>query len=460
MSPRHVHILGVCGTFMAGVAVLAKSMGWRVTGMDARAYPPMSDQLASEGIEIMEGYQADNLPRQADCFVIGNVMSRGNPCVEWILDHDRPYQSGPEFLYHSVLRDRRVLAVAGTHGKTTTSSLLAWILESSGHEPGFLIGGIPQNFGISARLGKGDYFVIEADEYDTAFFDKRSKFVHYHPEAVILNNLEFDHADIFDSLADIQKQFHHLLRMIPSRGLILAGEEDEALDQVLEMGRWTPVQKFGLLSGSDWYAEEDGSGKSFRICHEEARSGNVEWGLAGKHNVRNAVAAVAMANYCGVDWRQAVPSLADFSGVRRRQECVYQDHEISIYDDFAHHPTEIRATLEGLRRQSENSRLLVLMEPRSNSMRLGVHRDALVHAFDQADQVMILKPARADLDVTALAHSMNVRVDVFDDVEQIIAAILSDFKTGDIIVMMSNGDFGGLRHRLVNALAKREELSS
>lgn len=385
----HIHILGVCGTFMAGVALLARAAGHRVSGCDAGVYPPMSTQLAEAGIALREGYAPEQLAEfQPDMVVVGNVMSRGRPIVEALLNSRRPYVSGPAWLAEHVLRDRQVLAVAGTHGKTTTSSLLAWILESAGLEPGFLIGGIPANFGVSARLGTAPCFVVEADEYDTAFFDKRSKFVHYRPHTLILNNLEFDHADIFPDLAAIQRQFHHLLRTVPGNGRIIANGQDANLDEVLAMGCWTPVEQFG---SGDWEAQEIApDGGSFTVVERGEVRGQAEWTQLGRHNVHNALAAVAAARHIGVPVAAALAALRDFQGVKRRLELRGSVDGITVYDDFAHHPTAIATTLAGLRARVGSQPIIAVLEPRSNTMKLGVFKDSLAPALAVALQVAAL----------------------------------------------------------------------
>ncbi len=455
MSNKRVHILGVCGTFMGGVALLARDMGWVVTGADNNVYPPMSRQLEEQGIALIEGYAVDDMPKDADLYVVGNALSRGNACVEYILDQHLPYTSGPEFLYRSVLAKKKVLAVAGTHGKTTTSSLLAWILTCSGEDVGFLIGGIPDNFGVSSRLGESAYFVVEADEYDTAFFDKRSKFVHYHPDTLILNNLEYDHADIFDSIDDIKKQFHHLLRTIPSAGQIIMAADEPNLDSVISMGCWTPVQQFGLTEAAKWQARLlDESGSHFEVLHEGRLSGVVQWSLIGNHNVKNALAAIAAAYSNGVSIEEAIEALLTFKGVKRRMEILYQDDSVVLYDDFAHHPTAISTTLCGLRRLIGAQQLIALFEPRSNSLRQGVHQSALPQSFSAADEVYLLQPSDAKVNISSVAEAIGDTAKVFSSAHEIIMSIPVTTAQSKIhIIIMSNGSFDGIRDKLVMKFA-------
>jgi UDP-N-acetylmuramate: L-alanyl-gamma-D-glutamyl-meso-diaminopimelate ligase len=445
-----LHILGICGTFMGGIALLARALGHSVTGSDANVYPPMSIQLEEAGIRLMEGYQASHLDPAPDVVIVGNAMTRGNPAVEHMLDHDLPYISGPQWLAENLLRDRRVLAVAGTHGKTTVSSMLAWVLNAAGLSPGFLIGGVPADLGVSARLGSAPFFVVEADEYDTAFFDKRSKFVHYRPRTLVLNNLEFDHADIFDNLAMIQRQFHHLVRTVPGSGLILRPQSDPALDQVLAMGCWTPTEAVG--DGGDWAAEltqDDGS--CFRVLHRGEALGEVEWGLAGRYNVANGLAALAAARHAGVPPVRGIEALCRFQGVKRRMELRGEVGGVRVYDDFAHHPTAIAATLEGLRRRVRDERILAVLEPRSNTMRLGVHNAALPDSLQLADRVFIFAPADLGWDAATVFAPLGVRVGVFDRVDDIVAAVAAEGAPGDHVLVMSNGGFQGIHQRLLTA---------
>ena len=447
----HIHILGICGTFMGSLAVLAKELGHRVTGSDANVYPPMSTQLQAQGIELTQGYDAAQLTPAPDLVVIGNALSRGNPAVEYVLNQGLPYVSGPQWLADHVLQGRWVLAVAGTHGKTTTSSMLAWVLEHAGMSPGFLIGGVPQNFGISARLGGTPFFVVEADEYDTAFFDKRSKFVHYRPRTAILNNLEFDHADIFPDLAAIERQFHHLVRTIPGDGLIIHPQGEAALQRVIGMGCWTPVQTTG--EGGQWQARllhDDGS--RFEVRFDGVAQGVVEWELTGQHNVANALVCLAAARHVGVVPELGIAALSAFMNVKRRMEKVAEVRGVTIYDDFAHHPTAIATTLDGLRKRIGGARLIAIVEPRSNSMKLGAHRDGLPESVVQADHVFWYAPANLGWDLAATVASSTVPTTVCDSLEQIIAAVTALATPGTQIVVMSNGGFGGLHGKLAEAL--------
>ena len=447
----HIHILGICGTFMGSLAVLAKELGHRVTGSDANVYPPMSTQLQAQGIELTQGYDAAQLTPAPDLVVIGNALSRGNPAVEYVLNQGLPYVSGPQWLADHVLQGRWVLAVAGTHGKTTTSSMLAWVLEHAGMSPGFLIGGVPQNFGISARLGGTPFFVVEADEYDSAFFDKRSKFVHYRPRTAILNNLEFDHADIFPDLAAIERQFHHLVRTIPGDGLIIHPQGETALQRVIGMGCWTPVQTTG--DGGQWQARllhDDGS--RFEVRFDGVAQGVVEWELTGQHNVANALVCLAAARHVGVVPELGIAALSAFMNVKRRMEKVAEVRGVTIYDDFAHHPTAIATTLDGLRKRIGGARLIAIVEPRSNSMKLGAHRDGLPESVVQADHVFWYAPANLGWDLAATVASSTVPTTVCDSLEQIIAAVTALATPGTQIVVMSNGGFGGLHSKLAEAL--------
>jgi UDP-N-acetylmuramate: L-alanyl-gamma-D-glutamyl-meso-diaminopimelate ligase len=447
----HIHILGICGTFMGGIAAIAKALGHTVTGSDTNVYPPMSTQLESLGIHLTEGFSTDQFTPQPDLVVIGNALSRGNTAVEYVLDRNIPYVSGPQWLLENVLKDRWVLAVAGTHGKTTTSSMLAWILECSDMHPGFLIGGIPQNFAVSARLGASPFFVIEADEYDSAFFDKRSKFVHYHPRTVVLNNLEFDHADIFDSLADIQKQFHHLLRTVPNNGLVLIPQADENLIRVLDMGCWTPVK----MTGKDWqlgHVADDGS--EFEVLLKGELQGKVCWNLLGQHNINNGIMAIAAAHHVGVPTSIALEALGQFVNVKRRMELKAQINGITLYDDFAHHPTAIETTLKGLRAKVGQERILAVLEPRSNTMKLGVHKDSLASSWSAADQVFIFEPSNLNWSMEALLAQSEITALLYKDLDKLVKSIVAYAKPGDHIVVMSNGSFGGIHQLLLDKLAE------
>lgn len=447
----HIHILGICGTFMAGVALLARAAGHTVSGCDAGVYPPMSTQLAEAGIALREGYDPDQLAEfQPDMVVVGNVMSRGRPIVEELLDRDLPYTSGPAWLADHVLRGRHVLAVAGTHGKTSTSSLLAWILERAGLEPGFLIGGIPSNFGVSARLGRTPFFVVEADEYDTAFFDKRSKFVHYRPRTLILNNLEFDHADIFPDLAAIQRQFHHLLRTVPGRGLIVANGQDPNLAEVLTMGCWTPVERFGT---GDWEARAIApDGSAFEVYHQGSPQGRAEWPQLGLHNVHNALAALAAARHVGVATTTALAALADFQGIKRRLEARGTVNSVTVYDDFAHHPTAIATTLAGLRARVGDQPIVAVLEPRSNTMKLGVFKDSLAPALALADAVVLYQAPDLGWDLGAVATALGPRGQVCHSLDDTLTAIRARTQPGTQVLIMSNGGFGGIHERLLRKL--------
>jgi UDP-N-acetylmuramate: L-alanyl-gamma-D-glutamyl-meso-diaminopimelate ligase len=456
----HLHILGVCGTFMGGIAAIARAAGHRVTGSDRNVYPPMSTQLAALGIDVIEGYEPDQLKLNPDVFVVGNVMSRGNPLVEALLDSGRPYESGPEWLARNVLQqnDRWVLGVAGTHGKTTTSSLLAWILEHAGLAPGFLIGGVPLDFGVSARLGAGRHFVIEADEYDTAFFDKRAKFVHYRPRTAILNNLEHDHADIYPDVASIQKQFHLLLRTVPGNGRLVVNAEEPNLDEALRLGCWTPVERFGTGMGVDWrFAAAGGEGDfaSFEVWRGERCLGRVDWEQLGRHNAANAVAALAAACHAGVDEQAALEALRVFGGVKRRLEVRGVVDDIVVYDDFAHHPTAITTTLAGVRRKARNGRVIAVLEPRSNTMKLGTHKAALTESLRGADRVFVYQSPEVKWDVADTMHPLGKLATVHTELPQLVAALVDEARPGDHLVLMSNGSFGGLHERLLLALRER-----
>ncbi len=454
----HIHILGICGTFMGGIALLARALGHEVSGSDANVYPPMSTQLAAQGIALHEGYAAEHLQPRPDCVVVGNALSRGNPAVEYVLDQGLPYTSGPQWLAEHVLQDRWVLAAAGTHGKTTTASMLAWLLQDAGLEPGFLIGGIPENFGVSARLGSGRLFVVEADEYDTAFFDKRSKFVHYRPRTLVLNNLEFDHADIFGDLAAIQRQFHHLVRTVPGAGLIVRPVLDAPLDGVQAMGCWTPVETTGNGNErADWRAlDASADGGRFTVFHGERCVGTVNWSLSGDHNVANALTALAAAHHAGVDPGQAAKSLADFRNVKRRMELRGEVHGIRVYDDFAHHPTAIATTLAGLRAQAGNARIIAVLEPRSNTMRMGIHAEALGGSLALADRVLLHRPHGLGWDLEQAVAGLGPRAAVFDSVAAIVDQVVAEARPGDHVLVMSNGGFENIHQRLLDALAGAE----
>ena len=455
----HLHILGICGTFMGGIAALARAAGHRVTGSDRNVYPPMSTQLAALGIDVIEGYEPDQLKLAPDVFVVGNVMSRGNALVEAILDSGRPYESGPEWLARNVLQDRWVLGVAGTHGKTTTSSLLTWILEHAGLQPGFLVGGVPLDFDVSARLGAGQHFVVEADEYDTAFFDKRAKFVHYRPRTAILNNLEHDHADIYPDVASIQRQFHLLLRTVPGNGRLVVNAADQHLAEVLDMGCWTPVERFTAdpAAASDWrvVAEPAAGYAQFTVLHGERPVGDVEWNMLGRHNAENALAAFVAARHAGVDEQAALEALRRFGGVRRRLEVRGTVRGVVVYDDFAHHPTAIETTLEGVRRKAGGGRVIAVLEPRSNTMKLGTHKAALADSLRGADKVFVYQSPEVKWDVTDAMQPLGALAAVHTDLGKLTTALVTEARPGDRLVLMSNGSFGGLHDRLLSALRSR-----
>jgi UDP-N-acetylmuramate: L-alanyl-gamma-D-glutamyl-meso-diaminopimelate ligase len=458
----HVHILGVCGTFMGGVAALARAAGHRVTGSDHNVYPPMSDQLAALGIELIEGYDPAQLKLNPDVVVVGNVMSRGNALIESLLESGIPYTSGPEWLSRHVLSNRWTLAVAGTHGKTTTSSILAWILDFAGLDPGFLIGGVPGNFNVTARLGGGKHFVVEADEYDTAFFDKRAKFVHYRPHTAIINNLEHDHADIYPDVASIQWQFHQLMRMIPRNGLVVANSADANVMHVIDMGCWTPVERFAGGTGGDtaWYVaiEPGGDYSSFAIMEGSRKDTEVKWSMVGRHNAENALAAVLAARHAGVETQTAVEALREFKGVRRRMEVRGTVNGITVYDDFAHHPTAIETTIDGLRRHIGAARLIAVLEPRSNTMKLGTHRAAMAKSLMRADLVWMYQGPTVTWDVAGSVASLGDRARVASDLDALVNVLSESLMPGDHVLIMSNGGFGGIHGKLLEALERREAL--
>ncbi len=456
----HVHILGIGGTFMGGVAAIARAAGWRVTGSDRDMYPPMSTQLEALGIEVTAGFGAEQLDLRPDVVVVGNVMTRGMPVVEALLEAGKPYLSGPEWLAREVLKDRWVLAVAGTHGKTTTSSLLAWILEHAGLDPGFLIGGVPANFTMSARLGSAPFFVIEADEYDTAFFDKRAKFVHYRPRTAVLNNLEYDHADIYPDVGAIQRQFHHLVRIVPGGGRIVWNAADARLRETLAMGSWTPLEGFARAGHAQalWSARalpgvEDFS--RFEVLEAGSAQGTVEWQLIGAHNVDNALAAIAAARHAGVPVARAIEALAGFRGIARRMQLRGEVRGVRVYDDFAHHPTAIATTLDGLRRRAgKAARIVAVLEPRSHTMRIGVHRDTLAPSLAGADEVWLYTPADLGWDAGAVLAAFPGRGHAVDDVATLSRELARTLRPGDQVLIMSNGGFGGLHEKLLAELVR------
>ena len=457
-STMHIHILGICGTFMGGLAVLAKEAGHKVTGCDANVYPPMSTQLRAQGIELIEGFGTHQISLQPDLYVIGNVVSRGNPLMEAIMNRGLPYVSGPQWIGEHILQDKWVLAVAGTHGKTTTSSMLAWILEAAGYHPGFLIGGVPMNFGISARIGGQPgglpLFVIEADEYDTAFFDKRSKFVHYRPRTAILNNLEYDHADIFPDLAAIETQFHHLIRTIPTSGMVIANGREASLKRVMERGCWSELEWFAGSEGWDMLEHEDGR---FDVLFDQKKLGTVSWSLTGEHNRWNAIAAIAAARHAGVKPAEAIAALSGFENVKRRMETRGTANGVTVIDDFAHHPTAIATTVAGLRSKLGQSRILAVLEPRSNTMKLGTMKDALPGSLVQADLVFGYgaKGEGKDAlgwDLGAALAPLGEKAHAYDNLSSLVAAVVAAAKPGDTVLVMSNGGFGGVHQKLLDAL--------
>ncbi|PPD03207.1 MAG: UDP-N-acetylmuramate:L-alanyl-gamma-D-glutamyl-meso-diaminopimelate ligase [Methylobacter sp.] len=448
----HIHILGICGTFMGGLALIARQLGYTVTGSDQNVYPPMSTQLEEQGISLMSGYRAENLQSKPDLVIIGNALSRGNPEVEAVLNSGVRYVSGPQWLAEHVLQERWVLAVAGTHGKTTTTGMLAWILEHQGFKPGFLIGGIPLNFGISARLGESSFFVIEADEYDSAFFDKRSKFVHYRPRTAVLNNLEYDHADIFPDLDAIKKQFHHLLRTIPGEGLIISPAQDPNVNSVLAMGCWTPVQHTDINGEADWNAQLlQADGSAFTVSFKGQDQGSLGWTLTGRHNVFNALSAIAAARHIGIQPQAALAALQEFKNVKRRMEVIAKINGVTVYDDFAHHPTAIATTLDGLRRQVDGERIIAIVEPRSNTMRLGVHTQTLAQSLHSADRALIYQPEGLGWDLSQLLKYAE-NIEICASLDAIIGILQQEAKQGGHFVLMSNGSFGGIYQRLQQEL--------
>ena len=456
---KHLHILGICGTFMGGIAALAKELGFRVTGCDAHVYPPMSTQLEQLGIELMQGYKTEHFNDEPDLVIVGNAMSRGNVMVEYMLDRNIPYTSGPQWLLENVLKDKWVLAVSGTHGKTTTSSMLTWILEYAHLTPGFLIGGIPQNFSCSARLGNAPFFVIEADEYDTAFFDKRSKFVHYRPRTLVINNLEFDHGDIFDDLSDIQRQFHHLIRMVPSNGLILSPKNELAINDTLAMGYWTPTEHSACANG--WQAEKlIADGSEFIVTFKGKEQGIVKWPLIGDFNIENGLMAIAAARHAGVPSHVAIEALAQFVNSKRRFELRGVANNISVYDDFAHHPTAIAKTLAGVRAKVDNQngnntqkgRVIAVLEPRSNTMKSGVHKAALPLSLAQADQVFIFQDENIKWSVNDLIETCQSPCFVEKNIDDLVVKIVEQSQVGDTIVVMSNGGFANIHEKILTAL--------
>ena len=457
----HLHILGICGTFMGSLAQLAKAQGHKVTGSDQGIYPPMSDQLEQAGIEVIAGFDAAQLDPAPDCVIIGNAMSRGNPAVEYVLDRGLPYMSGPDWMGKYLLADKWVMAVAGTHGKTTTSSMLAWLLEFGGMNPSYLIGGVPENFSTSARLTDSNFFIIEADEYDTAFFDKRSKFVHYHPRTLVMNNLEFDHADIFDDLAAIERQFHHLVRTVPSTGQIIYPGDNEALQRVITQGCWSEQVLINPVvdSANGWTAKAVLADFSqFKVYHQGQLACEVTWSLNGEHNMYNALAAIIAARHVGIEPKTAAEALAQFQSVKRRMELVGEIESIRIYDDFAHHPTAIKLTLSGAKAgqkvQQREGRLIAVLEPRSNTMKLGEHKAKLAASVADADHTYWLEPEGLSWSLTEAVSNMKSQ-QVFNTVEALEQQLLIDIQAGDDVVMMSNGSFSGIHRSLLGKLQKK-----
>jgi UDP-N-acetylmuramate: L-alanyl-gamma-D-glutamyl-meso-diaminopimelate ligase len=445
----HLHILGICGTFMGGLALLARAAGHKVTGSDSNVYPPMSTQLEAAGIELIEGYDAAQIGLNADLWVVGNAISRGNPLLEAILARGLPYTSGPQWLAEHILPGKWVLAVAGTHGKTTTSSMLAWILEDAGLNPGFLIGGVPQNFGKSANFSESSFFVVEADEYDTAFCDKRSKFVHYRPRTAILNNLEFDHADIFSDLAAIETQFHHFVRTIPSNGLIVSNAAEPALERVLKRGCWTPIERFNDPPG--WRASGDDAAGSLIIHGKEGEVGRIRWQMVGAHNRNNALAALLAARHAGVPLERGLEALGRFENVKRRLEVRGQARGVTVYDDFAHHPTAIAATIAALRGRVGKARIFAIFEPRSNTMKLGALKDALPGSLSEADRVFCYS-ANLGWDASAALAPLGEKAQVSADLDELVRSVVAAARDGDHLLVMSNGAFGGIHQKLLDAL--------
>ncbi len=455
MNNKHIHILGVCGTFMGGVAIIAKQMGYRVTGSDINVYPPMSTFLTENGIEIIPHFETSQLQPAPDMVIVGNAMKRGNPCVEYILDNQLPYTSGPQWLHDNVLRERWVLAVSGTHGKTTTTGMLAWILEQNGLSPSFLIGGIAGNFGVSARLGESNFFVIEADEYDTAFFDKRSKFVHYNPKTLIINNLSFDHADIFDDLKAIQRQFHHMIRTIPSSGLILSDKTEQSVKETLDMGCWSHKQFLG--EEQEWYAQRISNDCThFAVFHKGEKTAEVNWSIVGQHNMHNALMAIAAAHHAGVSVENACAALATFINAKRRLEVKGEVNGITVYDDFAHHPEAIQATLTALRDKIGGSvRILAVLEPRSNTMKMGIHKDDIAPSLVRADYVFVLQPDNIPWDVSDITNKCLQPAKWTANLERLVDMVVAEAQPTDHILVMSNGSFGGIHQKLLDKLAQK-----
>jgi UDP-N-acetylmuramate: L-alanyl-gamma-D-glutamyl-meso-diaminopimelate ligase len=452
----HIHILGICGTFMGGVAALAKAAGHSVTGSDANVYPPMSTQLRNLGIDIVEGWDPSQLEPKPDYVVVGNAMSRGNPAVEAVLDRRIPYCSGPQWLSEHVLHNRHVLAVTGTHGKTTTASMLAWILHDAGLAPGFLIGGVAANFDSTAEFGESEFFVVEADEYDTAFFDKRAKFVHYRPQTVVINNLEFDHADIYDDLNDILWQFHQLMRTVPANGRVIINGDDDNVGKIIADGCWTPVETFSREDRASWYGSfTDNGERRIRVSHCDGESAETGWKLGGTHNLENALAAIAAAASADISLPRAVDALARFDGVKRRMERTATVSEIAIYDDFAHHPTAIRRTVAGLKRRYPGQRIVIALEPRSNTMKMGVHKETLAESMQEADLVFVYHTPDIGENFARSLAALGKKLQLFSDYDELVAGLEGKLLAGEQLVFMSNGSFGAVRQKLTMALQNK-----
>lgn len=455
MNNKHIHILGICGTFMGGVAMIAKQLGYHVTGSDTNVYPPMSTFLENSGIKIIPNFDVEQLQPAPDMVIVGNAMKRGNPCVEYVLENNLPYTSGPQWLHDNLLRHRWVLAVSGTHGKTTTTGMLTWILEQNGLEPGFLIGGISGNFGISSRLGNSQYFVIEADEYDTAFFDKRSKFVHYNPKTLIINNIGFDHADIFDDIRAIQRQFHHMIRTMPKSGLILSADSETTAKETLDMGCWSVTQFLG--EGKEWFAERITNDCSqFAVYHHGEKVAEVHWNIVGQHNMHNALMAIAAAHHIGISVENAANALSTFINAKRRLEVKGEVSGITVYDDFAHHPAEIQATLTALRdKVGGGVRILAVLEPRSNTMKMGHHKDEIAPALVRSDHVFLLQPDNIPWEVAEIAANCVQPTSWSADIDKLVDMIVKEAEPKDHILVMSNGSFGGIHQKLLEKLANK-----
>lgn len=455
MNNKHIHILGICGTFMGGVAMIAKQLGYHVTGSDTNVYPPMSTFLENSGIKIIPNFDVEQLQPAPDMVIVGNAMKRGNPCVEYVLENNLPYISGPQWLHDHLLRHRWVLAVSGTHGKTTTTGMLTWILEQNGLEPGFLIGGISGNFGISSRLGNSQYFVIEADEYDTAFFDKRSKFVHYNPKTLIINNIGFDHADIFDDIRAIQRQFHHMIRTMPQSGLILSADSETTAKETIDMGCWSETQFLG--EGKEWFAERITNDCSqFAVYHHGEKVAEVHWNIVGQHNMHNALMAIAAAHHIGISVENAANALSTFINAKRRLEVKGEVSGITVYDDFAHHPAEIQATLTALRdKVGGGVRILAVLEPRSNTMKMGHHKDEIAPALVRSDHVFLLQPDNIPWEVAEIAANCVQPTSWSADIDKLVDMIVKEAEPKDHILVMSNGSFGGIHQKLLEKLANK-----